>query len=37
MNYLSAGRVEITGEIPLGEVLFDFYGKLKMITREFRL
>jgi len=33
MNYLSAGRVEITSEMPLGEVLFDFYGKLKMITR----
>jgi GTP-binding protein LepA len=33
MNYLSAGRVEVTSEMPLGEVLFDFYGKLKMITR----
>ena len=33
MNYLSAGRVEITSEMPLGEVLFDFYGKLKTITR----
>ena len=33
MNYLSAGRVEISSEMPLGEVLFDFYGKLKMITR----
>ncbi|MEZ6092031.1 MAG: translation elongation factor 4 [Pirellulaceae bacterium] len=33
MNYLSAGRVEIISEMPLGEVLFDFYGKLKMITR----
>ncbi len=35
MNYLSAGRVEVTSEMPLGEVLFDFYGKLKMITRGF--
>jgi GTP-binding protein LepA len=33
MNYLSAGRVEIMSEMPLGEVLFEFYGKLKMITR----
>jgi GTP-binding protein LepA len=33
MNYLSAGRVEVISEMPLGEVLFDFYGKLKMITR----
>jgi GTP-binding protein LepA len=33
MNYLSAGRVEVVSEMPLGEVLFDFYGKLKTITR----
>ena len=33
LNYLSAGRVEVTSEMPLGEVLFDFYGRLKMITR----
>ncbi len=33
MNYLSVGRVEITSEMPLGEVLFDFYGKLKTVTR----
>ena len=33
MTYLSAGRIEVTSEMPLGEVLFDFYGKLKMITR----
>ncbi len=33
MNYLSARRVEVVSEMPLGEVLFDFYGKLKMITR----
>ncbi len=33
MNYLAANRVEVVSEMPLGEVLFDFYGKLKMITR----
>lgn len=33
MNYLSAGRVEVSSEMPLGEVLFEFYGKLKMMTR----
>ena len=33
MNYLSVGRVEVISEMPLGEVLFDFYGKLKAITR----
>ncbi|MCR9117683.1 MAG: translation elongation factor 4 [bacterium] len=33
MNYLSAGRIEVISEMPLGEVLFDFYGNLKMITR----
>ncbi len=33
MNYLSAGRLEVVSEMPLGEVLFDFYNKLKMITR----
>ena len=33
MNYLSVGRVEVVSEMPLGEVLFEFYGRLKMITR----
>ena len=33
MNFLSAGRMEVISEMPLGEVLFDFYDKLKMITR----
>ena len=33
MNYLSASRIELISEMPLGEVLFDFYGKLKTITR----
>jgi len=33
MNYLAVGRIEVTSEMPLGEVLFDFYGKLKTVTR----
>jgi len=33
MNYLAVGRVEVVSEMPLGEVLFDFYDKLKTITR----
>jgi GTP-binding protein LepA len=33
MNYLTVGRVEVISEMPLAEVLFDFYGKLKTITR----
>jgi GTP-binding protein LepA len=33
MNYLTVGRVEVISEMPLGEVLFDFYGKLKTVTR----
>lgn len=33
MNYLSASRIEVISVMPLGEVLFDFYGKLKMLTR----
>jgi GTP-binding protein LepA len=32
-NYLSAGRVELTSEMPLAEVLFDFYDRLKSITQ----
>ncbi len=33
MQYLSVGRVELISVMPLGEVLFDFYGKLKTVTR----
>jgi len=33
MNVLSVGRCEVVSEMPLGEVLFDFYDKLKNITR----
>jgi len=32
-NYLSAGRVELTSEMPLAEVLFDFYDRLKSTTQ----
>ncbi len=37
INYLSVGRVEVISEMPLGEVLFDFYGKLKSVTRGYGL
>jgi GTP-binding protein LepA len=33
MNYLSANRIEVISVMPLGEVLFEFYGNLKMITQ----
>ena len=32
-NYLAVGRVELTSEMPLAEVLFDFYDRLKTITQ----
>jgi len=32
-NYLAAGRVDMTSELPLAEVLFDFYDRLKTITQ----
>jgi GTP-binding protein LepA len=32
-NYLAVGRVELTSELPLAEVLFDFYDRLKTITQ----
>jgi GTP-binding protein LepA len=32
-SYLAVGRVELTSELPLGEVLFDFYDRLKTITQ----
>ncbi len=31
--YLSSDRVELTFEIPLGEIVFDFFDKLKTISR----
>ena len=32
-NYLAANRVELTSQLPLAEVLFDFYDRLKTITQ----
>ncbi|MDX1501905.1 MAG: elongation factor 4, partial [Thermoanaerobaculia bacterium] len=32
-RYLAVGRVELTSEMPLAEVLFDFYDRLKTITQ----
>ena len=32
-SYLAAGRMEVTSQLPLAEVLFDFYDKLKSITQ----
>ena len=31
--YLSSERVELTFKMPLGEIVFDFYDKLKSISR----
>ena len=32
-NYLAVGRVELNCELPLAEVLFDFYDRLKSVTQ----
>ncbi|MGV8040164.1 MAG: translation elongation factor 4 [Thermoanaerobaculaceae bacterium] len=32
-NYLAAGRMEVLSELPLAEVLFDFYDRLKSLTQ----
>jgi GTP-binding protein LepA len=32
-HYLAVGRVEITSELPLAEVLYDFYDRLKSLTQ----
>jgi GTP-binding protein LepA len=32
-RYLAVGRVELTSELPLAEVLFDFYDRLKSVTQ----
>ena len=32
-TYLTTDRVELTFELPLGEVVFDFYDKLKSLSR----
>jgi GTP-binding protein LepA len=33
LNYPTPGRVEITFDMPLAEIIFDFYDKLKSITQ----
>ena len=33
MNYPSPNRVELVFELPLGEVIYDFYDKLKTVTQ----
>ena len=32
-SYLAVGRVELTAELPLAEVLYDFYDRLKTVTQ----
>jgi GTP-binding protein LepA len=32
-EYLTVGRLQVTSELPLAEVLFDFYDRLKTITQ----
>jgi len=32
-HYLTPGRVELTADLPLAEVLFDFYDRLKTVTQ----
>jgi GTP-binding protein LepA len=32
-HYLTSDRVELTFELPLGEIVFDFYDKLKSISK----
>jgi len=32
-SYLAVGRVELTSEMPLAEVIFDFYDRLKSVTQ----
>jgi GTP-binding protein LepA len=33
MNFLAVGRIEVVSEMPLAEVLFDFFDRLKTVTR----
>ncbi|MDR2934338.1 MAG: translation elongation factor 4 [Candidatus Adiutrix sp.] len=33
MNYTSPGRVELAFELPLAEVIYDFYDRLKTVTQ----
>jgi GTP-binding protein LepA len=32
-EYLTVGRLQVTSELPLAEILFDFYDRLKTITQ----
>jgi GTP-binding protein LepA len=32
-DYLAVGRVQVISELPLGEILFDFYDRLKTVTQ----
>jgi GTP-binding protein LepA len=32
-EYLAVGRVQVISELPLGEILFDFYDRLKTVTQ----
>ena len=34
--YLTSDRVELTFSMPLGEIVFDFYDKLKSVSRATR-
>lgn len=33
LNYISSGRVELTFELPLAEVIYDFYDRLKSLSQ----
>ena len=33
MNYTGPGRVELSYEMPLAEVIFDFYDRFKSVTQ----
>lgn len=33
MNYMGPGRVELSYEMPLAEVIFDFYDRFKSVTQ----
>jgi GTP-binding protein LepA len=32
-EYLAVGRIQVTSELPLAEILFDFYDRLKTVTQ----
>jgi GTP-binding protein LepA len=33
VEYLAVGRLQVTSELPLAEILFDFYDRLKTVTQ----